>query len=269
MALTVETEAGVMEAIQSRLAAAQISPGQVPPGKVSPGPKYQALRSAIVGAISSGDFVPGMRLPTEAELAHVLPLSLGTIQKAYGELVKNGLVVRSRGRGSFVAPLHRQMPEPWHCRFLADDGTVLPVYPRLIGHQPAAKDPRWAQLFGKDARIVRIDRVVSINDEFEVMSRFFTPAAIAKALLRRPRDEVESANFKAILLRELGMPVTRIVQAVAAADRNACRRIGVRTRPYLVLEATAYSAQGEVVYFQELYIPPNRRKLLFDSNLRS
>jgi hypothetical protein len=34
------------------------------------------------------------------------------------------------------------------------------------------------------------------------------------------------------------------------------------------LEATAYSAQGEVAYFQEIYIPPNRRKLLFDSELR-
>jgi GntR family transcriptional regulator len=263
MALAVETEAGMVEAIKSRLAAAQVSSGQVPSG-----PKYQALRAAIVGAISSGDFAPGMRLPTEAELAQVLPLSLGTIQKAYGELVKNGLVVRSRGRGSFVAPPHRQMAEPWHCRFLADDGTVLPVYPRLIGHQPAAKDPRWVQLFGRDAKIVRIDRDISINDEFEVLSRFFTPVAIAKSLLRLPRDEVESANFRIVLLRELGMPVSRIIQTIAAADRKTCRRIGIRTRPNLVLEATAYSAQGEVAYFQEIYIPPNRRKLLFESDLR-
>ena len=252
-----------MEAIRSRLAATQISSGEA-----SPGPKYQALRAAIVEAISSGDFAPGMRLPTEAELAQVLPLSLGTIQKAYGELVKNGLVVRSRGRGSFVASLHRQMREPWHCRFLADDGTILPVYPRLTDHESVVKDPRWAQLFGRDAKIARIDRAISINDEFEVLSRFFTPAAIAKALLRLPRDEVESANFKIVLLREFGMPVTRIVQTIAAADPKACRRIGVRVRPHLLLEATAYSAQGEVAYFQEIYIPPNRRKLLFESDLR-
>ena len=61
---------------------------------------------------ASGDWTPGMRLPTEAELAKSLPYSLGTVQKAYSELVKNGLVERARGRGSFVAPLQRQMSEP-------------------------------------------------------------------------------------------------------------------------------------------------------------
>jgi GntR family transcriptional regulator len=248
----------MIEAIRARLADAQSAQA----------PKYQTLRAAIIGAISSGDWTPGARLPTEAELAQMLPYSLGTIQKAYGELVKSGLVVRARGRGSFVAPAHRQMAEPWHCRFLGDDGTVLPIYPRLLGHGPAGNDPRWPQLFGRNAKIVRIDRAVSINGEFEVLSRFFTPAAIAKPLLRLPRDKMETANFKAVLLRELGMPISRIIQTVAMSDKKAWPRLAIRLRPHLLLEATGYLAQGEVAYFQEIYIPPNRRKLLFDSQLR-
>src|SRR5262249_52872209 len=129
----------MIEAIRARLADAQAAQG----------PKYQTLRAAIVGAISSGEWTPGERLPTEAELVQTLPYSLGTIQKAYGELVKSGLVVRARGRGSFVAPIHRQMAEPWHCRFLADDGTILPIYPRLLRHEFVGKDPRLTQLFGQ------------------------------------------------------------------------------------------------------------------------
>src|SRR6266508_43339 len=248
----------MIEAIRARLADAQSAQG----------PKYRTLRTAIVGAISGGDWVPGTRLPTEAELAQMLPYSLGTIQKAYGELVKSGLVVSARGRGSFVASAQRQMAEPWHCRFLADDGTVLPIYPRLLGHEVAGKDPRWTQLFGPQAKIIRLDRAISINDEFEVVSRFFAPHAIARPLLRLPRDKVETANFKAILLRELGMPIGRIVQTIGVADKRMWRRLAMRSRPHLVLEATAYTAEGEVAYFQEIYIPPNRRKLLFDSELR-
>src|SRR5215470_159348 len=109
----------MIEAIRARLADTQ--PQQ--------GPKYQALSTAIMSAISNGDWIPGARLPTEAELAQVLPYSLGTIQKAYGELVKGGLIVRARGRGSFVAQLRRQMDEPWHCRFLSEDEKILPIYP--------------------------------------------------------------------------------------------------------------------------------------------
>jgi GntR family transcriptional regulator len=248
----------MIEAIRARLADAQSAQG----------PKYQTLRAAIVGAISSGDWTPGERLPTEAELAQRLPYSLGTIQKAYGELVKSGLVVRARGRGSFVAPVHRQMAEPWHCRFLADDGTILPIYPRLLGHEVAGKDSRWAQLFGQSAKIFRIDRAISINGEFEVISRFYAPNPIAKPLLRLPRDKVETANFKAILLRELGMPICRITQTIAMVDKRMWLRLAIRSRPHLVLEATACTADGEVAYFQEIYIPPNPRKLLFDSELR-
>ncbi len=248
----------MIEAIRARLADAQSAQA----------PKYQTLRTAIVGAISGGDWTPGARLPTEAELAQMLPYSLGTIQKAYGELVKSGLVVRARGRGSFVAPVQRQMAEPWHCRFLAGDGTILPIYPRLLGHEVAAKDARWTRLFGPHAKIIRLDRAISINGEFEVTSRFFAPYAIAKPLLRLPRDKVETANFKAILLRELGMPICRIVQTIATADKRMWRRLAIRSRPYLVLEATASTADGEVAYFQEIYIPPNPRRLMFDSELR-
>jgi GntR family transcriptional regulator len=254
-------EAGMIEAIRSRLAAA----------KATTTPKYQTLHSAILAAISSGQWIAGARLPTEAELAEVLPYSLGTIQKAYGELVKNGLVLRARGRGSFVVPLHRQMAEPWHCRFLADDGAVLPVYPHLLGATLVRRDARLAELFGAAAKISRIDRLISINDEFNVLSRFFTTAAVAKSLLRGPRAEVESVNFKTVLLRELGMPIVRIAQTVAPAgdsSKKICRQMGLKAEPFLVIEATGHAAQGNVVYFQEIHIPRSRRKLLFDSDLK-
>ncbi len=217
----------MIEAIEARL----VEPS-------SDAPKYVVLRDAIVGAISSGDWIPGMRLPTEAELAQTLPYSLGTVQKAYGELVRNGLVVRSRGRGSFVASTQRQMADPWHCRFLADDGTILPIYPRLIGR------------------------------EFDIVSRFYTSNAIAKPLVRLPRDKVETANFKAILLQELGMPIVRVTQTVESANAPASRELQMKERPRLVIKATAYTIGGDTVYFQEFYIPANQRRLLFDSELK-
>jgi GntR family transcriptional regulator len=248
----------MIETIQNRLVASSAGNG----------PKYQTLRDAIVDAIASGDWTPGMRLPTEVELAKALPYSLGTVQKAYSELVKNGLVERARGRGSFVAPLQHQMSEPWHCRFLADDGTILPVYPKLLGHAFAERDPRWDALFGPKSRLVRIDRAISIDGRFDVISRFFAVEKIAKALLKISRTRSEAVNFKTVLLRELGMPITRIAQTIRAADKTTWKRLAFPSRPSLLLEATAYTTGDDVAYFQELYIPANDRKLLFDSSLK-
>lgn len=245
----------MLEVIQARLAK----------NRTVTGPKYQALRDAILGAITSQEWKAGMRLPTEAELSKELPFSLGTIQKAYGQLVKDGLVIRSRGRGSFVAPVQKQMAEPWHCRFLGGDGTVLPVYPRLIGHKLLRAEKRWSELFGARAKIVRIDRAISINHEFDVLSQFYALESITSALLDRPRKNVESANFKMILLREFGMPISRIVQTIGRPDSKPARALS--WRPQLVLGATAYTAEGEVAYFQEIFIPRTQRKLMFDSDL--
>jgi GntR family transcriptional regulator len=246
----------MIDSIQERVAAAAAATG----------PKYQILRDAILGAITSGEGAPGMRLPTEAELSRLLPYSLGTIQKAYGQLVQDGVVVRSRGRGSFVAPMERQMAEPRHCCFLDDDGTVLPVYPHFVAHQRVRPERRWAGLFGAGVKVARIDRVISINHEFEVFSRFFAPETITRKLLSRARKDAESANFKLILLRELGMPISRIVQTIVRTDLSPKKGLG--WQPNLVLEATAYAAEGEVAYFQEIFIPPVDRKLRFDSDLR-
>lgn len=229
------------------------------------GPKYRLLRDAILGAITSQEWAPGTRLPTELELSKELPFSLGTIQRAYGQLVKDGLVVRTRRRGSFLAPIQKQMAEPWHCRFLDDDGTVLPVYPKLIGSQQLRPEKRWFELFGRRAKVTRIDRFISINREFDVLSQFFAPDSIARPLLDRPRKNVEAANFKSILLREFRMPISRIVQTIGRPGATPTRKLS--WRPNLIIEATAYTAEGEVAYFQEIFMPATRRKLLFDSDL--
>jgi hypothetical protein len=101
-----------------------------------------------------------------------------------------------------------------------------------------------------------------------VISRFFAPGRLARALLRLPRDQIETANFKLVLLREVGVPIVRIIQTIATADARAWRGLGLRARPHLLLEATAYGADGDAAYFQEIYIPPTRRRLLFDSDLK-
>lgn len=247
----------MIEAIKARLAAHE-----------SRAPKYQALCTAIIEAISRGDWKPGERLPTELELAKELPFSVGTVQKAYGELVKNGLVERSRGRGSFVASTRRQMSDPWYCRFLDEQGSLLPVYPRLLGHRVVRKDGRLTELFGKTGKLVRIDRINSINDEFDVLSHFFCAQKLAKSLVRLPREKVQTANFKLILLRELGLPITRVVQTVTKPEPRVWRALSLLGPPHLMVEGTAYAGEGKAVFFQQLFIPENRRRLLFESELK-
>jgi DNA-binding GntR family transcriptional regulator len=66
------------------------------------GPAYQRIAEALrLTVLRSPD--AELRLPTEAELAEQHGVSRQTVRRAYQELVSDGLVTRTRGRGTFVA----------------------------------------------------------------------------------------------------------------------------------------------------------------------
>ena len=66
-------------------------------------PKYLRLSNVMLDAIESGEFRPGSQMPGERDLMDILPVSLGTIQKAMKALVEQGVVFRRAGMGTFVS----------------------------------------------------------------------------------------------------------------------------------------------------------------------
>lgn len=66
-------------------------------------PLYAQLVGIIKRHISSGALAVGELLPSETELCRALDVSRSTVRQAIGELESEGLVVRKRGKGTFVA----------------------------------------------------------------------------------------------------------------------------------------------------------------------
>lgn len=61
---------------------------------------YKALRDGIVAR----KWLPRQPLPTEHELMETFNVSRITIRRAVDELVREGIVIREKGRGTYVAP---------------------------------------------------------------------------------------------------------------------------------------------------------------------
>jgi GntR family transcriptional regulator len=66
-------------------------------------PLYHQLFTLIKHEIQNGGMKPGDLLPSENELCSQYSLSRSTIRQALNQLVEEGLVIRRRGKGSFVA----------------------------------------------------------------------------------------------------------------------------------------------------------------------
>ena len=82
-------------------------------------PLYAQLVGIIKRNISTGTLAVGDLLPSEAELCRWMNISRNTVRQAIGELEDEGLVVRERGRGTFVAD------QPPRCALLLYDGGFL------------------------------------------------------------------------------------------------------------------------------------------------
>lgn len=70
-------------------------------------PAYRALANELRSAVLQGRYPAGVALPTEAELVAERGLSRQTVRRAFQELVAEGVVTRSPGRGTFAADRER------------------------------------------------------------------------------------------------------------------------------------------------------------------
>ena len=72
----------------------------------NPIPLYFQLKTIIESRIAAGEFNPGDKIPSENQLCEDYGVSRTTARQAIAELVNIGKLVRTQGRGTFVAHLH-------------------------------------------------------------------------------------------------------------------------------------------------------------------
>ena len=70
----------------------------------APEPSYQQLATILRARIKSGEIGPREALPSITYLVGETGLAIGTIRKAIGVLVDEGLAYTVPGRGTFATP---------------------------------------------------------------------------------------------------------------------------------------------------------------------
>jgi GntR family transcriptional regulator len=76
------------------------------------GPLYIKLRQSLAEAILNGTLAHGQALPPERDLAEFANVSRVTVRKAVDDLVKDGLLSRRHGSGTFVMKPVSKLQQP-------------------------------------------------------------------------------------------------------------------------------------------------------------
>lgn len=85
----------------------------------------EQLKQSMLNKIASGEWAPGMQVPTEQELSEEFGISPGTVRKAMDFLENAKFILRQQGRGTFVLdPAGREVMRQFE-RFRSEDGATL------------------------------------------------------------------------------------------------------------------------------------------------
>jgi GntR family transcriptional regulator len=217
----------------------------------SPMPFYHQLKQLIVADISDNNRQPGDRLLGDHALCETYGVSRTVARQALSELEVEGVVVRDRGRGTFVAPapadeglissltgLHED---------LATRGVSLRSQVLKIAVVPA--DDSQAAALGLDVGepVVHIERLRSVGDEPWVFAVTDVPAWAAPGL---EHEDLTDRSLYELLEQKYDVELVRgrrVVEAAVAGQRLA-RLLGVRrSDPLLVLRSVSVDEQEHPV----------------------
>lgn len=235
----------------------------------SPLSKHRQLQAAVVDAIEAGDLAPGDRLAGERELSERLGVSLGTTQKAMGQLVADGFLVRRHGHGTFVAQGRRPVGHSWHYRFLDLDGTTeLPVYTTLVERRIVDGQGPWGHALGPDPKgYVQLTRRVHVGERFECHAEVYLPASRFGRLMRYAERRLNDVNFKTLLEQDFNAPTLH------AGGQAWVRQLPAPVADFLGLRRGTWGLEVHItglglgrvpITFQRMMVPPTEHALKLD-----
>lgn len=214
----------------------------------SPAPLYFQLFTVLNDAIARGVIPNGSRMPSEKEISDRFDVSRITARRTLAELAAKGLVVRHRGKGTFVqhtyqpdpivAPLSSMMESLGH---MGRDTTVT-VLSKRMDHVPP--DLKEAFGLGTDARVCHLVRVRSDGGRPFGHYVSWTPGFDANT----SRRDFESKS-RIELFKQHGIRIARVEQYLSAegASPEIARALDVTTgKPLLKLVRFSYDAQGKL-----------------------
>lgn len=216
----------------------------------SGGPLYLKLRQTLEDAIHSGRLGHGAALPAERDLAEYANVSRVTVRKAVDDLVRDGLLTRRQGSGTFVVkPVSRvQQPLSQLTSFTEDMARRgLTTRSEWVERGLFQASPEEMMMLGLAAgtMVARIGRLRIAND---------LPLAIERASLSAeflPDPDAVTTSLYAHLQKTNARPV-RAIQRISACNVKE-PEAGLLAVPIgvagLSIERISYLASGRVVEF--------------------
>jgi len=234
-----------------------------------PIPYHFQLREIIRNEITAGRWDVGERLPSEREFCEAYNLSRTTVREALDALVSDGLLRREKGRGTFVA--EPKIVERWlgtpdgFTESMMEEGYRLETHVLSAEVVPAPYKVEVELRLSSGEPVVVLDRLRLILDEPILLVTSYLPERLVPDLVHA--DLVKNSLYTT-LRDSYGIEIAkaqRCMEAVAANEMEARLLKINRGAPLMLIESTAFLADGTPVEFFKARHRGDRTRFLVES----
>lgn len=212
----------------------------------NPKPLYLQLRDILVEEIESGEWKPNSRIPSENELSNTYGLSRMTTRSVLSDLVKEGLLYRVQGKGTFVAE-KIVTTSPYYMGVREQlEKMGYEVETKVIEHGIVACPDSVAKKMGleKGMSVYRIKRVRNIKGKPISLHISYVHSNYCEAL---DKADLEEEQLCVVLNKEYGIKPKRVaetLESILASEREA-EDLGVeKGHPLLLLNDVLYNNEN-------------------------
>lgn len=219
----------------------------------SPVPYYVQIIRALREQIENGNWRAGHQLPGEPELCRLFNVSRTVIRQALRELAYEGLVVRTRGKGTFVAEpkIHESLVQSL-TGFYQDmvsrgyrpitevlEQDVVPATPKVASYLELQEGEP----------VLKLTRKRSIQQEPVVLVTTYLPQAMCPGL---EGEDFSHQSLYAIMESRYGLVIAsgrRTVEAVPANEYEAKLLEVEKGFPMMLLDSISYLDDGTPIEY--------------------
>ena len=219
-------------------------------------PMYHQLYEIMRGSILDGHWKPGDMVPPESDLVEQYGISRTTVRQVLDILVNDGLVVRQRGRGTFVTQptlkhgLSRiiSFTEDMRQRGMTADSRVL-----LSQLLPAPTEVASRLGVSVGEELAHLKRLRIANGEPLSVEDAYLVHRYCQGVLG---NDYAQTSLRQALERRYAIRQSRAEQTIqaVAASRELARQLDIPSgAPLLLIERVSFTSQDVAVEFLRLF----------------
>lgn len=224
----------------------------------SPLPYYAQVKEILRQQIVSGVWESGDQLPGELELCRVFGVSRAVIRQALNEMVQEGLVVRRKGKGTFIAGPKIVEGLMQKLTGFYQDMVERGLTPstRVLKQEVIPAPARVAEYLELEpgTQVIQIHRLRFVEGEPFILDTTYLPYSLCPDVLQ---VDLSSQSLYAFLENRYGYILARghrTLEAVAAREHEVSLLQIEEGAPLMLLDSVSYLEDGTPLeYFHALH----------------